>query len=137
MGSEGTTYEAAFAAAPYLVELARRAPADESVDYLVVLGLIETDAGTVPGDLEPAYEKALSDGLALALTRLSDCPTDHELRYLLGTVAALRGRTDLAAVLQNLDAVSTACPGCGSEVFPHELQEVVSRDGAEGGQALR
>lgn len=55
--SEGTTYDAAFAAVPYLVELARRAPAEESVDYLVVLGLIETDAGTVPDDLEPAYEK--------------------------------------------------------------------------------
>ncbi len=106
--SEGTTYDVAFAAAPYLAEFAQRAPTDKSVEYLLVLGLIVTEAGVVPADLEPAYSSALTHGLALALERLSDCPIDHTLRYLLAAVAALRGRADLASALQNLDAVSAS-----------------------------
>lgn len=130
--SEGTTYDVAFAAVPYLAEFAQRAPTDKSVEYLLVLGLIVTEAGVVPADLEPAYSSALTHGLALALERLSDCPIDHTLRYLLAAVAALRGRADLASALQNLDAVSGECHVCGADVFPHELQEVIWRDRAEG-----
>jgi hypothetical protein len=59
----------------------------------------------------------------------ADYPIDHNLRYLLAAVAAaLRGRTDLASVLQYLDAVQDICPSCGSAVFPDELQEVIARD---------
>ncbi len=135
--SEGTTYDAAYAAAPYLAELAQHAPPDAALDYLVVLGLIETDAGTVPGDLEPAYTQALEESLALALMRLAECPLDHTLRYLLAAVAAFRGRADLASVLQDLDAVSGDCDACGSDVFPDELQAVIRRDQAEGERASR
>jgi hypothetical protein len=133
--SEGTTYDVAFATAPYLVEFAQRAPTGDSVEYLVVLGLIATEAGVVPADLEPAYTAALTHGLALSLERLSDCPIDHTLRYLLAAVAALRGRADLASALQNLDAVSGECHVCGSDVFPDELQEVIRRDRADGVRA--
>jgi hypothetical protein len=31
------------------------------------------------------------------------CPTDHTMRSLLAAVAAFRGRTDLASVLEDLD----------------------------------
>ena len=129
--SEGTTYDAAFAAAPYLVGFAQRVPSDASIEYLIVLGLIATEAGAIPTDLGPAYLQALRDAQALALKRLADCPIDHNLRYLLATVAAFRGRTDLASVLQDLDAIQQTCPSCGSAVFPDELQQVIARDQAE------
>lgn len=126
--SEGTTYAAAYAAAPYLVAIAERLPTLESIEYLIVLGLIETHASEVPQDLEPAYRRAVRDAQGLALTRLADCQVDHSLRYLLAAVAAFRGRRDLASVLQDLDAIEESCASCGSAVYPAELQRVVEAD---------
>jgi hypothetical protein len=103
--SEGRTYDVAFAAAPYLVPFAKQVPTQEAIEYLIVLGLIVTYAGVAPSDLEPAYRKATADALSVALRRLVDCPIDVTLRYLLAAVAAFRGRTDLASVLQDLDAI--------------------------------
>jgi hypothetical protein len=129
--SEGRTYDAAFAAAPYLVAFAEQVPTQEASGYLIVLGLIVTYAGVVPSDLEPAYRKATADALGVALRRLVDCPLDVTLRYLLAAVAAFRGRTDLASLLQDLDAIQDDCPACGAVVFPQELQQVIERDQAE------
>lgn len=126
--SEGTTYNAAFAAAPYLVELARRVVPQDAVEYLVVLGPVETYAGTVPHTLEPAYREALRDAQALAFELLSDCSTDHNIRYLLGAVAAFQARADLASVLVDLDIIEEPCPRCGTLVSPRDLQRVVQHD---------
>lgn len=126
--SEGTTYDAAYAAAPYLVAIAQRLPVPESIEYIIVLGIVETYASEVPPDLEPGYRSAVRDGQALALTRLADSPVEHSLRYLLAAVAAFRGRRDLAAVLQDLDTIEGTCASCGSAVFPAELQRVVEND---------
>lgn len=128
--SEGTTYDAAYAAAPALVDLAHRLPPAESLDHLVVLGLFATYEGDVPADLEPGYRQALAHALPLTLGRLVDCPVGAYLRYLLATVAALRGRADLATVLQDLDSIQDACPTCGTVVFASELQQVVGNDRA-------
>ena len=87
----------------YLVEFAQRVPTGDSSEYLVVLGLIVTEASVVPADLEPGYSVGRTRVLALALERLPDCPIDHTLRYLLAAVVAPRGRADLASALQNLD----------------------------------
>jgi hypothetical protein len=129
--SEGTTYEAAYAAAPYLVAAAERVSRPDGLEFLIVLGLIATDATYVPEDLAPAYVRALTQALALSLDRLMDCPTDQTLRYLLSAAAAFRGRTDLGATLADLDAVQEPCPTCGTVVFPGELREVTERDRAE------
>lgn len=131
--SEGTTYDAAYAAAPYLVTIAHRLPVAQSVEYLIVLGLIDTYASHVPPDLRPGYRKAVLEAQVLALTRLADCPLDHSLRYLLAAVAAFRGRDDLALVLQDLDTIQETCPSCRSDVFPAELQKVIERDQNTGG----
>jgi hypothetical protein len=48
--SEGTTYDAAFAAAPYLVAFAEQVPTQEASEYLIVLGLIVTYASTSASD---------------------------------------------------------------------------------------
>lgn len=89
--SEETTYDVAFAAAPYLVDFAARLGSPEADEYLIVAGLIATYAAEVPSDLEPAFRAAMRRGLDLALERLKVCRTNSELRYLLGSVAAMRG----------------------------------------------
>lgn len=126
--AEETTYDAAYAALPHLVDLAARVDPSDADEYLVVAGLIATYASEVPGDLEPAYTEARRRGLTLALERLASCGTGADLRYLLASVAALRGRTDLAEVLQDLDAIQDSCPSCGTVVHPSMLEAVVERD---------
>ena len=126
--AEETTYDAAFAAVPYLVDLAGRVDSEADNSYLIVTGLITTYAGDVPSDLAPAYRSALERALSLALDRLQACRTNADLRYLLATVAALRGRPDLACVLQDLDAIQEPCPTCGTVVHPSELEAVIDRD---------
>jgi hypothetical protein len=123
--SEGRTYDAAYAAAPYLAEIAARLPRSKGTEYLIVLGLITTCAGDVPADLEPAYREAIDAALTFTLQALIDCHSGHELRYLLSAVAAYRERTDLASALQNVDAIQEPCPACGHVVFPSELQRIV------------
>jgi hypothetical protein len=40
----------------------------------------------------------------------------------------MRGRPDLAEVLQDLDAIQDPCPTCGTVVHPSMLEAVVARD---------
>jgi hypothetical protein len=124
--AEETTYDAAYAAAPYLVDIAARP--DTADQYLIVLGLVATYASDVLSDLEPAFRTAMRRGLTLALERLETCRTDADLRYLLASVAAMRGRPDLAEVLQDLDAIQEPCPTCGTIVYPSLLQAAIERD---------
>jgi hypothetical protein len=126
--SEETTYDAAFAAMPYLMDFAARLGTAEADEYLIVAGLIATYASDVPSDLEQGFGAAMQRGLTLALERLESCKTDAHLRYLLASVAAMRGRTDLAEVLQDLDAIQEPCPTCGTVVHPSHLQAAIERD---------
>lgn len=128
--AEETTYDAAFAAVPYLMDFAGRLDPADADEYLIVAGLIATYASDVPSDLEPAYRTAMHRGLTLTLVleRLETCKTNADLRYLLASVAAMRGRTDLAEVLQDLDAIQETCESCGTVVHPSQLQAAVERD---------
>ncbi|MCK9824793.1 hypothetical protein NOCD_15005 [Nocardioides cavernae] len=126
--AEETTYDAAFAALPYLMDFAGRVEPADADEYLIVAGLIATYAPDVPSDLEPAFRTAMRRGLTLTLERLENCTTDADLRYLLASVAAMRGRTDLAEVLQDLDAIQETCPTCGTVVHPSALEAAVDRD---------
>ena len=91
--AEETTYDAAYAAAPYLMDFAARLDTADADEYLIVAGLIATYASEVPSDLEPAFKNAMQRGLELTLQRLQKCKTNEDLRYLLASVAAMRGRT--------------------------------------------
>lgn len=128
--SEDRTYEAAYAAAPYLAELARDQQRSNTTEYLIVLGLMTSYATDVPSDLAPGYRWAVDTGLALSLQALVDCSPGHDLRYLLSAVAAFRGRVDLASALQYLDAIQEPCPACGEVTFPSELQRIIEADRA-------
>lgn len=110
------------------MDFAGRLDRGDADEYLIVAGLIATSASDVPSDLEPAFRTAMHRGLTLALERLKTCKINADLRYLLASVAAMRGRTDLAEVLQNLDAIQEPCPTCGTVVYPSELQAVTEQD---------
>ena len=130
--SEGSTYDAAFAAAPHLTHLAWQQPSQVSRTYLIVLGLIATDADEMPEDLLEPYRESTDVALDLALKALTDCPLDYEFRYLLAAVAAFRGATRLADVLQNLDTIEQPCPRCDEAVYADELQQVIQAEHGEG-----
>jgi hypothetical protein len=122
LSSEGSTWEAAFPATPYIVEIAKRLPPSKRASHLITLGFIVVNAGPeykLDADLEPYledFQKALSVAMSLlAETILEEFDSVHT-RYLLATAAALKGHTNLADVLQSLDCY-TECPECNAEVF--------------------
>lgn len=131
--SEGTTYASAYAVVPYMVHFAKQLPAEQRFMYLCVLGLVVADSDATPGPfceikdyLKNNYEDALKAALPLVLETLQAGHDLYETRYLLGTVAALKGHPRLANVLQDIDCIAGECPKCGETVFPDELQKVIS-----------
>jgi hypothetical protein len=130
--SESTTYAAAYAAFPYFVDFARRLSSNKRTAYLIAIGLIVASACPEKGSaseikpyLKEWYSRAIENALPLLLETLSESTASVDLRYLLASVAAVKGNTRLANVLQDLDAISCDCPKCGEVVFPTELQEAV------------
>ena len=121
--SENTTWPSAYAAAPYLVDLAAAGPVEWRANRVTVVGLIALygDPAECPAELLGAYEGALARALDLAATALPRV-TGGDLRWLLGAVAALRGEDALAEVLVEMDSLSEECPSCGEEVYPELLQ---------------
>lgn len=108
--SEGTAWPAAYAAVPYLVEVARQLPPAERTDHVYVIGLIVMCSGPygttpaeLPDDIATAYLHALPQALTLLTETLS---TPHDLvmtQYLLAAAAALKGHVTLAHVLDELE----------------------------------
>lgn len=130
--SEGTAWAAAYAVVPYAVEFARRVPLATRFEYLYFVGLVAICSS--PGDgeafeIQPYlisdYEEALKQALPLIAETLTVDHDQTETRYILSTIAALKGHVKLADVLDHLDCVSGECEACGECVFPEELQEVV------------
>ena len=117
--SEESTYDAAFAAAPYLAQIATGEARSGNTEYLVVLGLIATYAAEeVPADLAPGYQWATQTALTLTLGALVECSPDHDLRYLLSAVAAFRGRADLASANAEYRRDPGVVPGLWSNRVP-------------------
>jgi hypothetical protein len=108
--SEGSTYPSAYAAVPYLVEIARRLSPAERTEYVVVIGLIVMYSGPeavedddlLDGIANP-YREALPQALALLTETLS---TPHDLnmtQHLLTAAAALKGYVGLAQAVDEID----------------------------------
>lgn len=132
LSSEGTTYSAAYAVVPYMVAFAERLPRDQRFDFLCVVGIVEASSCPERGEsfaikeyLHTGYRRALSKALALVGDTLGVQHDASDTRYLLATVAALKGHRNLAKVLQDLDCICGECPKCGETVFPEELQQVL------------
>ncbi len=129
---EETTYAAAYAAVPYIVDLAQQVLPEQRFDYLTVVGLIVTCSCPESGGscelkdyLDEGYQHALARALPLVAETLVSSHDVTQTRYLLATVAALKGHRKLAAVLQNMDCVCGDCPKCGDSIYPEELQAAI------------
>ena len=120
--SEDTAWPAAYAAVPYLVELARRLAPEQRGDYLYVVGFIvicsgrygHTPAG-LPDDVADAYRQALPDALSLITEQLATAQSLLDTRYYLAATAALKGFPEFGEFLNNLDD-SLECEGCGEPI---------------------
>ena len=123
--SEGTTWAAAYAAVPYIVDLASSLPPSERFEYFYVVGLIricETFDGGPSFALKPYLAESYQAALPRALALLSEVVVCHhspsETRYLLAAAAALKGYPQLGEVLNDLDAL-TECSECGATAFEY------------------
>jgi hypothetical protein len=120
--SEGTTWDAAYAAVPYFVEMAKRLSPRVRVNYFIYLGFIVIHA--IPTEyveefLRDDYEKALKQTMPLLLETLKEKFEATETKYLLATLAALKGFTKLGDVLANLDS-NSFCMNCDEVIFDYE-----------------
>ena len=103
--SEGTTYPAAYAAVPYLVDIAARLSPADRFEYVFVVGLITTYsvAASIKPYLKESYEAALPKALALLTETLLCQHSEADTRHLLSAAAALKGHTRLAETIEWLE----------------------------------
>lgn len=130
MCSEGTTWSAAYAAVPYVVELAKRLPREERFYPLCFIGLVAICSCPESGEpfsiqpyLAESYRQALTNALPLLADALVHWEDQCETRYLLAATAAVKGCPKLGQVLNQLECICGECPRCGESVYPVELQE--------------
>jgi hypothetical protein len=120
--SEDTAWPAAYAAVPYLVELAGRLRPAERGDYLYVVGFIVICSGPygqvsagLPEDIAAAYRQALPKALSLITEQLATAQSLLDTRYYLAATAALKGFPEFGEFLNNLEA-SLECQECGEVI---------------------
>lgn len=125
--SEGSTWPAAYAATPYLVDLASSLPPERRVEHIAALGLIAAHGAPAdaPDRLADAYIAGLSRAVPLAAETLAQPVATSDLVWLLAAVAALHGHAALAQVLPDLDSVCEPCPQCGTDVWFTALDNAV------------
>src|SRR5436190_22453652 len=118
---ENTTWSAAYAAVPYIVQIARRLSPTRRLMHMIIVGYMAyseseiSSAGTEkPAFLVESYEQALRDCLPLLAETLLCEHTAEETRYLLASAAALKGYRNLGEVLEGLDC---GCPHCGEAIL--------------------
>jgi hypothetical protein len=118
---ENTTWSAAYAAAPYIVEIARRLSPAQRLKHMIIVGHMAYSESESPSKgvekpayLADSYEQALRDCLPLLAETLLCEHNAEETRYLLASAAALKGHRNLGEVLEGLDC---GCPHCGEEIL--------------------
>jgi len=126
LSSENTTWEASYAAMPYILVIARRLSPRERADHLISIGFIAWNATSTAREnvtikpLLPDYDKALREALPLLAETILEEHSASTTRYLLATLAALKGHLDLGELISDL-VFYTACPNCDEKIF--ELNE--------------
>ncbi len=113
-----TLSEAAYAALPHLVTLAR--DREEARKHLLVLagicyaGSQLPDAPPIPAGLEQEWHAAARDAIPLlAKVLAADQHSESDLRYLAMSLAAFNGHYSLALAIEALDS-EIQCPNCGT-----------------------
>lgn len=113
-----TVSEAAYAALPHLVNLARE-NREARKHLLVLAGSCYAfsqlqDAPPIPAELEEEWHAAAREAIPLLTEVLSTGGlSESDLRYLFLSLAAFHGHHSLALALEALDAESE-CPNCGT-----------------------
>lgn len=113
-----TLSQAAYAALPYMVEIARQRP-DTRIHMLILIGSCcahTTDPGApaLPLEFKEEWHAAIQESLALITDLLAEGQfTENEMRYLLASLAALHGHSQLSQVIEALGA-ELICPQCGT-----------------------
>jgi hypothetical protein len=113
-----TVSEAAYAALPHLVKLAKD-DAEARKHLLVLAGSCYAfsqlpEASPIPADLEIEWDAAALDAVPLLTEVLStEGLSESDLRYLLFSLAAVQGHHSLALAIESLDA-EIECPSCGT-----------------------
>ena len=128
--SEDTAWSAAYAAVPYLLEIACKQPLEARGYALVSIGLIVMCSGDslVPEDLKPAYRDSISSALPLLLETMHLPVSGEDLRYQFLSVAALKGHLALAELMNVLDA-DVSCPECNQSLGDVFEAMGIARDG--------
>ncbi|WP_329246239.1 hypothetical protein OG223_11770 [Streptomyces sp. NBC_01478] len=118
---DGTVFDGAYAALPYLVEAAAALPPGQSVDFWVDLGCIVTaeDRAPVPADLDAGFSAALrlAEQAAVRSLLAADAPAEACVSLALSCVA-LAGHhigTALWSLQPQEGYLQLLCPGCGSD----------------------
>ena len=115
LSSEGTTWSAAYTAAPHILELARRVEGRERFEYLFVLALFRiNEAGACPEEFISAYEESLRSALPL-LGELATFDFGDETVYYLTAMASLKGLPKLGSLFDVL-VDNYECPECGEPI---------------------
>jgi hypothetical protein len=113
-----TVSEAAYAAMPHLVALARQSEIARK-HLLVLIGTCYTSAQLpnscpIPEDLASEWHFAAKEAIPLVGKSLAeDGISETDLRYLLSSITALHGYHSLAYVIEGLDT-EIECPNCGA-----------------------
>jgi len=124
MCSQDTAWSVSYAAVPYIVEIASRLGPAERWEHLSFVGYVVRclsygDAANLPvpekwtgnreltrhAYLKDAYVAALLRALPLTLETLAAPLAPDITRYLLGTVAALKGYPNLGTAIENLNMI--------------------------------
>lgn len=115
--SEGTTWAAAYAAVPYIVNLAKDLQPAARVEYLLFVGFTEIYSCPDSGDsfqirpyLVESYRRALTIALPLLAETLICQHDAYTTLHLLAAVAALKGHVELGCVLDQLEIAAEECP---------------------------
>ncbi|MFN2241856.1 MAG: hypothetical protein ACK2U2_06180 [Anaerolineae bacterium] len=117
-----TVSEAAYAALPHLVALARE-NGEARKHLLVLAGCCYAfaqlpDTELMPAEWEPDWQAAARDAIPLIAEVLSAQQlAESDLRYLFVSLAAFHGHRSLALSLEALDA-EVECPNCGTVFEP-------------------
>ena len=115
-----TLGQVAFAAVPHLVSIARRWP-DTRKHLMVLVGACYAHSGDAGGPAVPSYlqqewRSARTAALPIILEVLEDPQLDEgDIRYLLSSLAALKGQNGLSIAIEALDT-EMECPQCGSGI---------------------
>jgi hypothetical protein len=125
-----TLSQAAYAALPHLVEIARQR-ADTRMHMLILIGaccahITDPGAPALPLEFKEEWHSAIQEALALIADLLAEGQfTENEMRYLLASLAALHGHSQLSQAIEALD-VEVVCPQCGTlfDLLPHDTNNV-------------